>query len=610
MYDMKKFLSILSESSTTSGSVATVSTAGNNAMRRPTDTIFAAENSEPKSSGPESAPKVDSPANFELWRNSAVIGKDQYGKHGRKKAVIDKTKMYPQIKESQYKQVHQAGIDALNRSRQSAERNAGLNEPDELVPNFGYNKKPEFGTWHFTYPDGTVVEKNGKPVLASSRQGAADILAIAKKHGVMIKQNDGAPPNLTEAGDADYEFPADMADYSPEDWEKFDAMVSGIGQSAKRHDEREAAKRNPESNGEQGMAEATGDSKFDSMMGDITSPEALDTREALALIRDLVYGGGASYEEALQQASVSFGINRAKLHALYKKQGVAEGSLNEFAITPDDGPDDGVQAGRWLVTYMVKNGITKEKIMVGKNANTVAKYFEFKYRRKPLSVVPYFDDMDLRGQLGLDEQGVAEATGDKKFDDMMKRVAKKPTQAQRKAERIRQQKEREAETKAHFANGGAFGPSPADKLSIRKNGVAEGSVLYGELPNKESFKVTYYDPKYDEKRTGIIKARNETAALDYCSGKGYDVLDIQRQGVAESKYPWLDSPKKKKDQEEKSKEQNMAEGSEITEEMIADRLKDELALFKSGTKAKSKDIGEKAPDREVQPKKPAKKDSE
>jgi hypothetical protein len=84
-------------------------------------------------------------------------------------------------------------------------------------------------------------------------------------------------------------------------------------------------------------------------------------------------------------------------------EGVAEGSLNEFAITPDDGPDDGEQAGRWLVTYMVKNGIIKEKIMVGKNADAVANYFEFKYRRKPLSVVPYFDNIDLRGSLGLDE---------------------------------------------------------------------------------------------------------------------------------------------------------------------------------------------------------------
>ena len=92
------------------------------------------------------------------------------------------------------------------------------------------------------------------------------------------------------------------------------------------------------------------------------------------------------------------------------EQGVAEGSLNEFAITPDDG-SDGKQVGRWLITYMIKDGTTKEKIMVGKNANAVSKYFEFKYRRKPLSVVPYFDNIDLRGSLGLDEQGMAEGDG-------------------------------------------------------------------------------------------------------------------------------------------------------------------------------------------------------
>lgn len=67
---------------------------------------------------------------------------------------------------------------------------------------------------------------------------------------------------------------------------------------------------------------------------------------------------------------------------------------------------------------------------------------------------------------------VLEATGDKQFDAMMKKVAKTPTQAQRNAERIRQKREREEETRKHFANGGGFGPSPADKLSVRK-GMAE-----------------------------------------------------------------------------------------------------------------------------------------
>jgi hypothetical protein len=57
-------------------------------------------------------------------------------------------------------------------------------------------------------------------------------------------------------------------------------------------------------------------------------------------------------------------------------------------------------------------------------------------------------------------------------------------------------------------------------------------------------------------------------------------------------------------------DESIAEGSEITEEMIADRLKNELALFKSGTKAKNKSISGKPADRGVQPKKSPKKDSE
>jgi hypothetical protein len=75
------------------------------------------------------------------------------------------------------------------------------------------------------------------------------------------------------------------------------------------------------------MDEATGDVKFDRMMGNISSPAALDTREALAMIRDLVYQAGASYQEALQQASTSYEIDPVKLDDLYQKQeqGLAEG---------------------------------------------------------------------------------------------------------------------------------------------------------------------------------------------------------------------------------------------------------------------------------------------
>jgi hypothetical protein len=70
--------------------------------------------------------------------------------------------------------------------------------------------------------------------------------------------------------------------------------------------------------------EATGDDRFDKMMGGITSPDALNAREAVAMMLDLVYHGGASYKEALHQASQSFDIDPVKLHALYKKSGAGD----------------------------------------------------------------------------------------------------------------------------------------------------------------------------------------------------------------------------------------------------------------------------------------------
>jgi hypothetical protein len=70
-----------------------------------------------------------------------------------------------------------------------------------------------------------------------------------------------------------------------------------------------------ESNGESPKR----DSKFDAMMGKITSPDALNTREALAMMLDLIYHQGASYKEALEQVSISYEIDPDKLKDLYHK---------------------------------------------------------------------------------------------------------------------------------------------------------------------------------------------------------------------------------------------------------------------------------------------------
>jgi hypothetical protein len=89
----------------------------------------------------------------------------------------------------------------------------------------------------------------------------------------------------------------------------------------------------------------------------------------------------SGYDEYIKQGA-KHGFQDDPTNPLRKKvkeQGVAEGS----------------ESKKFKVTYELQNGDVKEKIMIGKDAKAVAKYFEFKYRHKPISVV---------------EQGVAEGS--------------------------------------------------------------------------------------------------------------------------------------------------------------------------------------------------------
>ena len=68
----------------------------------------------------------------------------------------------------------------------------------------------------------------------------------------------------------------------------------------------------------------------------------------------------------------------------------------------------------------------------------------------------------------LPESGVEEATGDPKFDKMLKGITGK--------RQVAKQQKADTKQQARDAFGGMFGGgNPADKLSIRNKGVAEGS---------------------------------------------------------------------------------------------------------------------------------------
>ena len=108
-----------------------------------------------------------------------------------------------------------------------------------------------------------------------------------------------------------------------------------------------------------------------------------------------------------------------------------------------------------------------------------------------------------------DEQGVAEETGDKPFDNMMKKVTKTPTAKARNTERIRQKREREEETRDRLKGG--FGPSPADKLSIREPKEGSSGAMANaasRLVNKDDGKVAKLRAAGDKRREGQLKSRN------------------------------------------------------------------------------------------------------
>lgn len=87
-------------------------------------------------------------------------------------------------------------------------------------------------------------------------------------------------------------------------------------------------------------------------------------------------------------------------------------------------------------------------------------------------------------------KAVAEATGDKPFDNMMKGIVK-GTKKQAAADRREQKKQDQERARA------AFGPNPADKLSIRKPGVTEGVMSEIDLELREIVANQDFDALYN-----------------------------------------------------------------------------------------------------------------
>jgi len=137
------------------------------------------------------------------------------------------------------------------------------------------------------------------------------------------------------------------------------------------------------------------------------------------------------------------------------------------------------------------------------------------------------DDFDANHRK-VDELGVAvEATGDPKFDKMLKGITSK--------RQVAKQQRADTKQQARDAFGAMFGGgNPADKLSIRKKGVAEGFERF-QIGDKISFPLsqmaTGIVDKIDDKRLYVKLDNGDVYTIP--SSMLHSVKLLERQGVAE-----------------------------------------------------------------------------
>ena len=218
-------------------------------------------------------------------------------------------------------------------------------------------------------------------------------------------------------------------------------------------------------------------------------------RTVHAAVMDVLNYGGDSNPSALAQ-DVARTVKRDI------QQGVAEGS----------GPK------RFKVTYKLQNGEVKEKIMIGKDANAVAKYFEFKYRHKPVSVV---------------EQGVAEVS-DKTLVSYLSKVSDDSLKHDQDPTKRSAEKRNRSVTGFARAFNKLDGRKPDGSIKENDSDVPVHriglTVIDPQHPmvskRREEYQKTVRVPGHDREQA-------ITAAINHLRRRGFKVLDHHYLGVAE-----------------------------------------------------------------------------
>lgn len=604
---------------TTSGAVAPVAGGmGKSMLKRPADSIFAAESvPEDADTGLEKSPQVDSPANFGLWKNSAVIGKEQYGKHGRNKMKVDKTKMYPQTL-GEGVEPEQEVIDSTRRSRLGAERNAGLNEPDELsMP----GKEADFGTWHFVV-DGVPLKKNGEVYYSSSKKHNDAVLAHLKKKAggmdVEIAVVQG-PVKMSESR----ELPVDMDDWTEEDWAEWDAKVDRVGAKAKAQvqdrktgewydpeEKFDQLKNSPEFQAQmkrmatkEGVAEGIGN--FTKAMDTLTGwyQDESDSGEEIFYFDDREGGyyadGLVKHNPQTGEITVDFedksGDYGGDIKGTFNSIGDAMNALRGTFIARRGGGKShnhdslgGRDSAGGKHLYKTdkagkKGTLTKSRMDIMKASSP------YRMSAGPKGVLPENEQLN---ELSTDTLKSYKKKAETDYAKQRKRMSRAYYQDVDKYDDASIKRDaRKAGIKAAKTRLGAEGVAEGkeDKIAQLKKDYDtavhwsknEKSPQKREAARQKAERIkrhleTQYKTKLDEYSEWDGTGAQDLAAATAASGYEAGFADIE--------------------------DKTSLSEAEITEEMIADRLKNELALMKKGSKPKDKSISKKPVDKEVQPK--------
>ena len=593
MSDIKKLLTIFNES-TTAGSVAVGAGRG----KLPADTIFAAEDSDCSS-----IEMPNSPANFDLWKNSKLIGKQQ---NSHKKVAVNKTTMYPQLAEGTHPE--QEKINNTKRSRLSRERNAGLNEPDEVPSS---DVKRDFGTWYFTYQDGSIVIKDGRPLLASSTQGVRDVIAIAKKHGIDVRSHEGAPPKLSESG---YKTPKDMDDYTDDDWAEWDAKVGNVGEKAKKKDNLDWHYNNiMGTKGLSDKAKKQTTDIYNKLKENEGVAEGIGSDMAKLIGVPVVAGAaaiGAQYYDD-QQPHVQVGGQNAKIvradsnripdnamiltgkdgkqYRVWQQSGKGMSKIT-FAA-PVQGTNEGVAEGLSKGNYNVGLEDIGKPVTVDGESGYVLLSIGYSSGNGKLTAHILQPDTGSKGTydletIGKGQQDVAEGSQPNDIAVYHHTGPNADKKAQVHAMKLGSDYGHFRHDKAdkndnlHIVTQKRYFPDYAKQQDVAE-GLEDKVVFQGHT-------IGHIETDSDGDSVGIVYSNNPQSKRPFEIFGYEDVNQLKQEMISQ----W-----------NKRVPKGTAKGQELSEEMIADRLKNELALFKKGTKAKDKDLGSKPKSKEVQPKK-------